>query len=221
MTYLQIIDENIPCLNFGDDGDKGLIIMQDHSIRHLPVVKEDNHYVGIISEDIIMDGNYRFGDAVGNFVMSAKDFFCHHDAHWMEVIKFMEDHQISIAPLIDEKGIYKGMATYESIVRFLTKANFVKENGSILIIETNRFSFSLIELSKIIESNDAKLMYLDTDFVGEENMWITLKMQTMNLSSIIENLERYNYIIINSYDESIAGDNLKERYDALMKYLNT
>ena len=66
MTYLQIIDENIPCLNFGDDGDKGLIIMQDHSIRHLPVVKEDNHYVGIISEDIIMDGNYRFGDAVGN-----------------------------------------------------------------------------------------------------------------------------------------------------------
>ena len=50
---------------------------------------------------------YSTGCSVGNFVMSAKDFYCLHDAHWMEVIKFMEDHQISIAPLIDEKGIIR------------------------------------------------------------------------------------------------------------------
>lgn len=221
MNDLSLIDENISPLFFKDDGDKGILIMQDHCIRHLPVIQEDKTFVGIVSEDILMDGHYQFGDEVGHFVMSSPELKCKPNTHWMEIVNFMEDHQLTIAPLVDENGIYNGLVTFESILRFLSKANFITEEGSILIVETNRFSFSILELGKIIETNDSKLLYLDTDLKGEENMWITLKIKTMNLSSIIETLERYNFVIINSYQETVSIDNLKDRYDALMKYLNT
>lgn len=220
MNALSLIDENIPPLYFNDDGDKGILMMQDHCIRHLPIIQEDKTFVGVISEDILMDGHYQFGNAVGNFALTATDLFRKPNTHWIDIIKCMEDHQLTMVPLVDEKEIYAGLVTYESILRFLSKANFIVEEGSILIIETNRYSFSILELAKIIETNDSKLLYLDTDLKGEENMWITLKIKTMNLSSIIETLERYNFIIINSYQESVAIDSLKDRFDGLMKYLN-
>lgn len=220
MNALSYTDENIPPLYFNDDGDKGILIMQDHCIRHLPIIQEDKKFVGIISEDILMDGQYQFGDAVGRFAMPAVDIFRKPNTHWIDIMKCMEDHQVTIVPIVDENGIYAGLVTCESIIRFLTKANFVVEEGSILIIETNRYSFSILELAKIIETNDSKLLYLDTDLKGEENIWITLKIKTMNLSSIIETLERYNFVIINSYQESVAIDSLKDRFDGLMKYLN-
>ena len=221
MIIHELIDESIPSLFFDDDGDKGLLIMQEHCIRHLPVIQKDKTFVGIISEDIIMDGHYQFGDAVGKFVLPVIEINCSEKSHWMEAIKFMEEHQFTITPLVDDKGGYQGLVTSESIMRGLAKENFVTEEGNLLIIETNRFSYSIMELGKIIETNDSKLLYLDTNFIGEENIWITLKLKTTNLTSIIENLERFNYVIINTFNESQAIENLKERYDGLMKYLNT
>lgn len=218
--YLPFLDEAIPALKDSDDGDKGLMIMQDHSIRHLPVLQDNGMFLGVISEDIIMDGQYQFGNPVGNFVMQEKDLFCTEKNHWLDMIKFMDDHQFTIAPILDQNGLYKGMATYESIGRQLAKMHFIKDEGSVLIVETNRFAFSLMELAKIIESNESKMMYLDTDLVGEENMWITIKLKTTNLTSVIETLERFGYVIISAFDDNSSSDLLKERYEAFMKFLN-
>jgi len=52
-------------------------------------------------------------------------------------------------------------------------------------------------------------------------MDVIIKLNKQNISSIISAFERYGYLIKTSYStNSYSEDILKERYDALMHYLN-
>ena len=50
---------------------------------------------------------------------------------------------------------------------------------------------------------------------------ITIKINKIDLTSILRTFERYEYDIKASYsDEDLMEDTINERYDSFMKYLN-
>ena len=48
---------------------------------------------------------------------------------------------------------------------------------------------------------------------------MTLKINKIELTSIIRTFERYDYVIKASFQRSEADDDIQQRYDALMNFL--
>jgi hypothetical protein len=49
---------------------------------------------------------------------------------------------------------------------------------------------------------------------------VTLKLNTTEIKQIVSSFERYDYKVLGSYQETEYYDDLKDRFNSLMSYLN-
>jgi hypothetical protein len=80
----------------------------------------------------------------------------------------------------------------------------------------------MAEISRLIEADDAKILgsYLSQDYKDPNYVYVTLKINKEDLSTVIATLERFNYKIIAKFHESINIGTERERLDNLLNFLN-
>ena len=59
-----------------------------------------------------------------------------------------------------------------------------------------------------------------TDVDDRDVIKLTLKLNIIDIAPVIQTFERYKYNVAASYNQSKNQDNLVDRYDLLMRYLN-
>ena len=202
--------------------DTGLVAMHwfdEFRVTHLPVVG-DSQLLGLISEDdIFTEGS--FEEPIWNFQLKLQNVSILHTRHIYEAIKLFADSQLTTLPVVDEKGTYLGVITLADIVKNLASTVAVSNPGGILVLELNANDFSMVEISKIIEDNDAKILsFYITSPADSTRLELTMKLNRIDIQPIIQSFIRYNYTIKASFFESDYFENLRERYDLLMTYLN-
>ena len=75
--------------------------------------------------------------------------------------------------------------------------------------------------TRIIELENASIISsFITEIEESVNILVTLKINSVDIQSIIRAFDRYDYEVRATYAEKEVMDNLKERYDSLMKFLN-
>jgi len=62
-------------------------------------------------------------------------------------------------------------------------------------------------------------MYI-TSHPDSTKLEVTLKINKMDVGPILQTFNRYDYIISASFTEDTYTDNLQDRFDSLMNYLN-
>ena len=81
--------------------------------------------------------------------------------------------------------------------------------------------YSLSEISRLIEQNEGKVI---SSFIqmnpNSKNINIDIIINKKDLTRIIKSLQRFNWNIIETYDSSLV-DNLDNRFDSFLRYLNT
>ncbi len=96
-------------------------------------------------------------------------------------------------------------------------------------LNSNRFArrapsdvdYSLAEIARHIEGNDAKVLSASvTNFEDSRTVEVSLKINQTDIHGIVQTLQRYDYTIKAFYDAPTYEDDLKRRYDELMRYLN-
>jgi len=95
-------------------------------------------------------------------------------------------------------------------------------HGGIIILETGEKDYMLSEIAGIVESNNARIVSLKVTRVPETSGYeINMRLDRPDIAPILQTFYRYNYQVRYSWspEESERLD-LKERYDALMNYLN-
>jgi len=102
----------------------------------------------------------------------------------------------------------------------LANTGSMKEVGGILILEINNIDYSMAQIAQIVESNNARILssYILTNS-SSSKLEITLKINKLDLSSIIRTFERYDYVVKESFQKSMDNDDLQARFDSLMHYL--
>jgi hypothetical protein len=85
----------------------------------------------------------------------------------------------------------------------------------------NKKDYSMSEIAQIVESNNLKILsaYI-TDVDEKNNIKLTLKLNKIDIAAVIQTFERYKYNVAASYNYSENTDNLSDRFDSLMRYLN-
>ena len=72
-----------------------------------------------------------------------------------------------------------------------------------------------------MEDNEARILCFYTDMQYENGtVELTLKLNTTEVTALIASFERYEYEIKSVYNDTEYTEELKDRYDALMRYLN-
>jgi hypothetical protein len=81
--------------------------------------------------------------------------------------------------------------------------------------------FSLHEIVRIVEENDVRVLACYTN-IDQKNGKVetTVKTNSNDLAAIIAAFERHGFEIKDFFHEQEYTENLKERYDALMRFIN-
>ena len=219
MRASEIISEVIPPLIHTDSGEKALLWMDEFQINHLPVLKNGN-FVGVLSESELLD-QAELAPHLDELFQHLPRPFVFSDAHLFDILQHFSLFKLTALPVLDRQEQYLGVISSQDLLQLLAQSTGVKELGSVLVLEMDANNYVLSQIAQIVESNQAKILNL---FINSEpdstKIQVSLKINQQNLSAIIRTFERYDYQVLASYQAENQHNELQERYDELMLYLN-
>jgi acetoin utilization protein AcuB len=221
MIAKDLISESIPALKTSDTGQTALNWMEMFRISHMPIVNNLD-FLGLISDADIYDMNQP-DEAIGNHSLALMKPYVTEDQHIFEVIGIASRLKLSIVPVLDTKNHYKGVINATDLMRSIAGLSSLDQPGGILVLELIERDYSLSQIAQIVESNNAKILSMYINSLSDSTMLeVTLKLNTSELTSIIRTFERYNYDIKTWVTNNDSMDRFySERFDLLMRYLNT
>jgi CBS domain-containing protein len=219
MTAHSLIALDIPSLSVEQTGRDAFHLLSDFHVKHLPVVN-DGKLVGLLSEEDIF--NHKLSDSIGSFDLSLlRRFAVREDEHIFEVMRIMGDNRLTVIPVVDEEGKYLGLISQNDLLRYFAHSASFTESGAVLVLEMPRRDYSLAAITRIVEEDDVKVLNsFVTSTPDPENVEVTLKLNRHDLSRVIASLERHGYEVKEMFGELEYADEMKDRYDSLMNYLN-
>ena len=218
MISSNLLSQSIVPLRTSDTGEEALGIMNDFYVKHLPIVNNEQ-LLGLISEDDILDHDVE--EAVGSYQLSMSHPYVYENDHVYEVLRILSEYNLTVIPVVDVDDNYMGLISQEDLLRFFANIGSFTEPGSILVLEMSKRDYSMAEIARIVESENAAILStLITSDPNSLKLEVTLKINRQNTQSIIATFERFKYQVKATFNESDYEDSLRERYDALMAYLN-
>jgi len=220
MVANDLISEIIPSLKTSDTGQTALNWMEIFRISHLPIVNNQD-FLGLISDTDIYDMNQP-EEPIGNHELTLLKPFVTDSQHLFEVIGIAAQLKLSVVPVLDNHGHYKGVITTNDLVRHIAGISSMDQPGGIIVLEMIERDYSLTQIAQIVESNNVRIlsMYI-TSPVESTRLEVTIKVNSTDLSSVIRTFERYNYDVKTWVTADDSLDRFySERLDMLIKYLN-
>ena len=218
MIARELISETIPPLKSKDTIELAFNFMNEFNVAHFPLI-DRSKYLGLVTEDVILDApdsNKTLSTIKTGLIRP----FVRADQHIFEVIKIAAEQKLTLIPVVGEEMEYIGSITLRCLVTNLADVNSVKEPGGIIVLEMPLHDYSLSEISRIVESNDAVVLSSYIHAVDDSKLELTLKLNKADIKHIIATFQRFEYRIKDTYLAENHLDYVKDRYDALMKYLS-
>ena len=219
MLALELNNNDIPQLQLQDTVAKALQLFSDFKVSHLPVVAEEK-FVGLISEEDLLDANNK------NMLIELlqKDFILasiNENDHFLQAVNISNQYQTNIVPVINFEKELVGTISGQTLLRTLGYFSGSQEIGGIIVLEMERNQFTISEISRIVESNEATVLHLNTTLQPETGLLrVTIHINKKELSAVIAAFERYEYDVIYYFGEEKFENEIQSNYRHLMNYLD-
>jgi acetoin utilization protein AcuB len=219
MIARNLISADIPHLLTSTSGRDALYMMQDHHVRHLPIVN-DKQILGLISEDDILEQEDD-NQPIGALQLSLNHPYIHDKDHIYDIMRLLNEFKLTVVPVIDKDENYLGVVTLHSLLQYFANSASFSEPGSIIVLNVSKQNYSLSQIARIVEQEQAFILNsFITSSKDSEVLEITLKINRPDIGRILKAFLRFDYEIKASFTESDYIDSLQEHYDSLMAYLN-
>jgi acetoin utilization protein AcuB len=216
----ELITDIIPVLKPEDKGQTALNWMDTFRVSHLPVVKEEE-YLGLISDKFIDDLNLN-DEVLDRYIIQLHTPHIHENQHIVEAASAMYKLGVTVLPVVNDVHTYKGCIILPDISREFARMLSLDEPGGVIILNIPDQSYSLSQISQIVESNDTRLLSLFAlKPVNSDMLQVTIKLNKVDLSGVIRTFERYDYQIASVFmDDSMLHDLYEDRLEQFIRYLN-
>ena len=218
MLAVTITVQGFPLLHLEDKVSFALQCMEDFDVQELAVVKED-YFLGIVQKADLLDTD----EAATLMVVSDqfKKIMIADTAHFLNALDLFSKHQLSILPVLNEQLECIGMIPQKSLNDALAKFLGVDSPGAIIVLSVAPYQYSLAEMSRLVESNNAQILQLNSYF-DETNgsMIITLRINKDEAQAIIATFQRYDYQLVQYFGKTPLHNDIEAHYHHLMNYLD-
>ncbi|NCA86579.1 MAG: CBS domain-containing protein [Clostridia bacterium] len=219
MTTIELIDDLITPLLPTDTVQRALALMDQGKVSHLPLVNQ-LVYEGTVSEESLLeidDENLTLAE----INLSPVPVAILEGDHFYNALRLMAQNRLSLIAVTSQDNTYLGALTAETAMYKMTETMSLGNPGGIIVLQVSETDFSLSEIARIVESNDAKIMSMGLSSLPNSSLLhITLKLNRINIEAVLQTFARFEYDItayfgMNEKDEDL----LRDRYDSLMMYL--
>lgn len=220
MLTTELINNNIPRLKLKDSNAKALQLINDYRVTHLPVVSDEGKYLGLISEEDLLDteedkGTLQFMQE--NFIMA----FVKENEHFLNAVNCSNRFDTSVVPVINDEQELAGSITVADLLKALGDFSGANEIGGIIVMEMERSQFAISEISRLVESNDAHILHLNTTVQPHTGLLtVTLHLNKKEIAAIVATFERYEYDVIYFFGDEKFENEIHSNYRHLMNYLD-
>jgi CBS domain-containing protein len=219
MLTIELINNNIPRLQLKDSVSKALRLISDFRVTHLPVT-EDEKFLGLISEDDLLDQ-----EEAKMPMELLQDFFIkasvNDNEHFLNAVTCSNQFDTTVVPVVNEDKNLIGVITTPDLLKTLGNFAGTNEIGGIVVLEMERSQFAISEISRIVESNDATVLHLNTTVHAETGMLtVTLHINKKEIAAIVSTFERYDYDVIYYFGNENFENEIHSNYRHLMNYLD-
>jgi acetoin utilization protein AcuB len=221
MVAKKLINLEIPRLKSTDTVDKALQIMSDLKIAQLPYI-EESIFDGFFSEDLLL--NFDNDLNLGQIPRLEEKKVVYAQTPLLEIIRIFANAKETMLPVLDENGIFLGVVDKNSVfITFVEELNLYQPGGLVEIILESK-DYSLLQIARIIENENAKILCLFISKVEgqpySDKLVITIKIDLTQISGIVNALGRYGFEVSSYFATEPVANLEKDRYDMLMKYLS-
>jgi acetoin utilization protein AcuB len=219
MFASRLISESVPPLKPGDTFGRALKWMEELRVNVLPVIN-GKKYLGLITKNTVSDPALA-DKTIESQQPTLNRVFVFGNQHVYDLVKLASLERIDIVPVLNEKEEYEGIVTVNDLVQYFAEIKSVYTPGGIIILEIALKDYSMSQIAQLIEAEGAHILSAGVAPTDDSKVIeLTLKIDKVDLSRILAALYRYNYKVIASYHQSEHAEDLKNRFDEFMNYLN-
>jgi len=217
MLASQLIFSTYPSIDIDDSIRFAIQLMEDYEVLHLPVVN-DEKFAGVASKDDLLDLDENLSIKAAHLELnkvsvSGKD-------HFLNAVRLCNEHHLTVIPVITQQQELQGLITLQDLVRAMALYHSVEEEGGLIVLEMDKRSYSFGEINRLVETNDAHIVQLNTYTDKETGMFmVAFKINKYEVSDVVSTFQRYEYTIKYYFGEELYENELKENFDQLMNYL--
>jgi predicted transcriptional regulator len=194
--------------------------MEESGIHTLPVVDSTTHaLIGQVSLRQL-DGAEE-GQVVSDLELE-EPVKVYRSQHIFEAARLFLQYERQILPVIDEEWTLLGVITRDVILEHLAQLLNVAESGSAITVTLDRIDFSISEIVNIIETEGAKILGMTVEKPSESQQTFTISfvLDIQDVSRVAAALRRYDYIVATDSENEVLRDDLENRADELIKYID-
>jgi acetoin utilization protein AcuB len=181
-------------------------LMDAKRIRHIPIVNDDNHLVGLVTVGKIREATPSIFHANEHpedlkktlDTIMEKDVITGHPLDFVEeVAGLFYEHKISCIPIINDKKLI-GIVTETDLLRTMVELTGAHQPGSQIEIKVPNISGMLSDISGVIRNRKANilsvLVYPDKE--DEQNKIIVIRVQLMDPTGLIQDLKKAGHNVL-------------------------
>jgi hypothetical protein len=146
--------------------------------------------------------------------------------HLYELVKVADEFDLNLIPVVEEneedgESEWVGTVLLQDLVRWFAHTVSIKEPGGIIVISVDRKDFAMTQIAQIVEGNEARILssYVSSE-PGSHTLDVILKLDRQDIDAVIQTFERYDYRIKATYQESRIEEDLRDKFEELMNYIN-
>lgn len=222
MLAAELIDPMLPALKPTDSVGQALDWMQEHRVGQLALT-DQGEYRGVVTEELLMDVSDD-ERPLSEVMRLFEQIYVFDNQHLYEILGLVIQNRMDVVAVLNEGREFIGTVSANELIRQFAQELGVQEAGAILILNINERDYSMAEISRLIESNNTKIIssYFSSAAYGmPDRSRLTLKLNRRDISLVISTLERFGYQIEAAFANTPVESIDQERLDSLLRYLNT
>ena len=218
MLVSEIIQSSVPVLHFNDKVEDAITLLQNNSLQHLAVIDNEN-YEGLISMDELLSADET--DTIDTLTTKLMHISISDDQHILTALRFITEYDVTALPVLSANKEYLGVVTETILLQTLATFLSVEMPVGIFVLEMPNEKFSIGEICRLVETNDAFVTQVNTytDRVSGMLM-VTFRINKAEVSDVLATLQRYEYNVKYFFGEEHYQNKIKENFENLMAYLN-
>lgn len=220
MQAYEFINNLIPPLKLSDRAGMALAWMEEIRIDSLPV-SDQGRFLGFISDEVIFDLNEP-EKLIGTIELESGSCWVYSNKHIYDVLRVASENQSNLVAVLDRENTYLGVVTMEDAISAFADSLSIKSQGSVLILSLAMTDYQLSEISRLIESENTKILssFITIDPLDDSKIKLTLKLDKTELRHVKATLERFGYRVIDHYQEETGVSGEEDRIGNLLRFLD-
>jgi predicted transcriptional regulator len=219
MTYCsQLLQPNLPTIDLHDKVNQVLQEMQLANYAALPVLN-GVQFLGMVALADLEDAD---PDAE---IITIQQLFQKQRVkptdHFLQALRLRSKFYLDSIPVVNEKQEWEGVIDAEKLIDAVSSMIGAAETGSLLILEMSRNDYAPGLINRLVESNDAMIMQMNTLFdTNTGSLQVVLRINKEEISDVVATFQRHEYNVLYYYGEETYDNALQKNLDHLFNYLS-